>query len=204
MYMLTATGGTFDLWLANPTHSIDVLDIAAALAKINRWGGHTTRLYSVAEHSLHVSTLMEREHGISNPEALLCGLMHDAHEAYTADLIRPAKEVLDALGRGCWQRWEAQVQRQVLERYGLAKPMRKWHDEVKRADNTMLLTEARDVMPPRGSDSQFMLPLGAEASVQLRLREYAGTDWQGWRDLFIERFAELREGVRLSGSACHA
>ena len=195
-YMLTATGGTFDLWLANPASDISILAIAASLAKINRWGGHTSRLYSVAEHSLHVSHIMEREHAITHPAALMCGLMHDAHEAYTGDLTSPLKRVVNDLGRDCWTRWEAMVQGQVLERFELTQHWREWTDEVHRADLTMLATEARDLMPPHDRLAGDLREIPTSRELVLDAPRYHQATWQQVRDEFLDRFAELRERMQ--------
>ena len=73
-WMLTATGATVDLrWMA--AEDISILDIAHHLAQINRYTGACSRPYSVAEHSLLVCEIMERELGVSSPHALLAGLM---------------------------------------------------------------------------------------------------------------------------------
>lgn len=63
---------------------VDIDDIAQALSQLCRFGGHTRRFYSVAEHSVHVSHLVAPEHQLE-------GLMHDAAEAYVQDLVRPLK-----------------------------------------------------------------------------------------------------------------
>lgn len=191
-YMLTTTGGTFDLWLANPAQDISLLDIAAALAKINRWGGHTSRLYSVAEHSVRTSLLMEREHAIGNPTALMCGLMHDAHEAYTGDMGTPHKDLLNIIGNNAWHRWEANIQAQVLQRFDLAGSMREWHTHVKRADVQMLATEARDLMAPSTRRDTLITEHGP-CSRELHLTPAGPYTWADWREAFIDRFAELRQ-----------
>lgn len=200
-YMLTATGGTFDLWLANPDSDISILAIAASLAKINRWNGHTSRLYSVAEHSLHVSHLMEREHAITNPTALMCGLLHDGHEAYTNDLSTPAKSVLNDLGRGCWARWENLVQAQVLERFDLTAGWKEWTDAVKRADMTLLATEARDLMPPHDRLAADLRNIPTSRELKLNAPEYEQATWQQVRDEFLDRFVELRERIQEQSEA---
>ena len=80
--------GTFSglrFWpLAPNLEKILVEDIAHALAHQCRFGGHASRFYSVAEHSVHVSQLCLPEHA-------LWGLLHDASEAYLVDLPRPLK-----------------------------------------------------------------------------------------------------------------
>lgn len=196
-WMLTATGAEFDLELAAP-ETISTLDIAAALAKINRFHGHTSRLYSVAEHSLHVSQMMEREHGITNPMGLLCGLMHDAHEAYTNDLSSPLKQVLDAQTNGGWKRFEQHLQHQVLARYSMVSAFNDWTEEVKRADLQMLATERRDLMPPTGPAWNILDQV--QTSREISLHDYAGMEWTDWRDAFLDRFGELFHAAHRSAS----
>lgn len=192
-WMLTATGAQFHLLHADPA-SISVLDIAAALAKINRFNGHTSRPYSVAEHSLYVCQVMEREHGITNPTALMCGLMHDAHEAYTSDMPSPAKQAINMLTGGGWRRFEDGVQAQVLERFHLRSAMRAWQHAVHRADLVLLATERRDLLPPAGPAWEVLA--GVPTSREIKLTDDKdGMGWVEWRDLFLERFAELREAI---------
>ena len=66
--------GTFSglrFWPLDPNpEKILIDDIAHALAHQCRFGGHASRFYSVAEHSVHVSRLCLPEHA-------LWGLLHD-------------------------------------------------------------------------------------------------------------------------------
>jgi hypothetical protein len=72
-WMQTFTGRRF--WPLDPRGE-DVLieDIAHALSLLTRYGGHCTRFYSVAEHSV----LLARA---ATPENALWLLLHDASEA---------------------------------------------------------------------------------------------------------------------------
>ncbi len=89
---LQTFGGTA-LDLRNPTADmIDITDIAIALSRVNRFNGHTRTAYSVAQHSLVVAQLL-RDTGHS-PLIQLQGLLHDAPEAYIADLPKPVKRLL--------------------------------------------------------------------------------------------------------------
>jgi len=64
---------------------VDISDIAHALSNLCRWGGHCPYFYSVAQHAVLCS--YESNHIETKFEAL----MHDASEAYMADLPRPIK-----------------------------------------------------------------------------------------------------------------
>jgi hypothetical protein len=64
---------------------IGLVDIAHSLSNICRWNGHVMRFYSVAEHCIFVSGLVESR------EDKLAALLHDASEAYITDLTRPVK-----------------------------------------------------------------------------------------------------------------
>jgi hypothetical protein len=82
----TASGKIIDL--KNPSEdSICIDDIANALSKICRFGGNTNQFYSVAQHSVLVSKLVD-------PEFAKEALLHDASEAYLGDVIKPLKVMI--------------------------------------------------------------------------------------------------------------
>ncbi len=68
-------------------------EIAPALARTPRFGGHTNETYSVAEHSLLCAVNALQATG-DRELAAMC-LLHDAHEAYTGDLTRPMQEAIE-------------------------------------------------------------------------------------------------------------
>ena len=116
---------------------IEITDIAASLSKICRFGGHTKEFYSVAEHSVYVSLLVPKQFA-------LCGLLHDAIEAYMGDVIRPIKCQIPELIVMEEMIWQA-----VADKFGLPKTM---PEEVVEADDTILAEEKLTVMgTPNGA-----------------------------------------------------
>jgi len=62
-------------------------DIVHSLSLMNRFNGAALFPYSVAQHSLHVASLLPAE-------LRLEGLLHDAAEAYIGDMVSPLKQVM--------------------------------------------------------------------------------------------------------------
>lgn len=127
---------TYKAALVNPLEmrvdDINIEDIAHALALTNRFTGHTPYPYSVAQHSVIVSCLCD-------DGCKMWGLLHDAPEAYMADISRPVKQYLDKASGGLIKRTENAIMAKVCQKFGLSsfEP-----DSVKRADNDALANEA--------------------------------------------------------------
>src|SRR6185295_13075391 len=83
-YITTFTGAHFDYSNPGPFR---IRDIAHSLSYTARFRGHTRFFYSVAQHSLMVSWMLEVRG--QSEYVQLCGLLHDAHEAYTGDVPTP-------------------------------------------------------------------------------------------------------------------
>jgi len=126
-----ASGRYFD-YTNFDTKDIDIRDIAHALSNLCRYTGHCRAFYSVAQHSVHVSDILPRELALE-------GLLHDASEAYLGDVNRPLKLLLPE-----YRHAEEQVDRVIRRRFGLPEIE---SPEVKEADNILLVTESRDLMP---------------------------------------------------------
>lgn len=138
-WIQTYTGKRFDLVHPHPA-DVDLRDIAHALSHLCRFGGHTNRFYSVAQHSVMVSRLVD-------PRFALHGLLHDAGEAYTGDVVRPLKEILNRISRNDYELLAATLDDAIARRFGLT-----WTNEaveaVGKADEIALATEARDLLGP--------------------------------------------------------
>jgi len=92
----TYTGKWMDI--AHPkAESIDFRDIAHALSNICRFVGHTSRFYSVAEHSIHCHDVAVSLVGCRCPVTAAV-LLHDAAEAYMHDLCRAVKYQKEMVG----------------------------------------------------------------------------------------------------------
>ncbi len=137
--ILTATGKWFDVLNPDPA-LIDLADIAGALSKLCRFGGHCQQFYSVAEHSTQVSRLV-RQRNKQDTIATAWGLLHDASEAYVVDIPRPVKRHLKE-----YMAIEDAIQRAVAERFSLPWPM---PAEVISGDHDLLAMELRAYMPPQ-------------------------------------------------------
>jgi hypothetical protein len=193
-WMLTATGACLDLQFI-AADAISVLDIAHHLAQIARFTGAGCRPYSVAEHSLLVVEIMQREMGIRSPHILLAGLMHDAHEAYTNDLSTPMKQ---AVG-DAWSTVENRVAYAVHQRFALITAMAAGRDAIRHADLTALSTERAQLLPPGGPD--WACAASHPAIGWYRMADRSQMEWHDWRQAFLDRFAELdsaRYGARAS------
>ncbi len=132
-YIETASGKNF--YLMRP--EFDLGDIAHALANQCRYTGHTRRRYSVAEHCVLVSMIMEDQKMGSPFE----GLMHDAHEAYISDMASPWKRLLPD-----YVAHEARIELACRRWAGLPDKISK---EAKVADYAALLLEARQLIPSK-------------------------------------------------------
>jgi len=104
----TNSGIMFDFDDPRP-EMVCVSDIAYALSNLCRFGGHCSRFYSVASHSVLVHDIMALQMGRGKvaPSALLLkmALLHDATEAYCGDVVSPLKLLLPdyhAIERRIW------------------------------------------------------------------------------------------------------
>lgn len=144
-FMQTFTGRKF--WPLDPKpDEIHIEDIAHALANQCRYGGHCERFYSVAEHSVLMARTFARR------DVALWALLHDAAEAYVADVPRPLKKHLAG-----YKDAEAKVMAAVCEKFGLAPEMPL---EVKAADEDILGDEICQNMRPMDWHADYTNPLG--------------------------------------------
>jgi uncharacterized protein len=133
-YLQTVSGRWVDPFDPDP-EQIELADIARALANQCRFGGHCRTFYSVAQHCVIISELIE-EAGGSADEAL-AALMHDAAEAYLGDLPHPIKHRSE-LGTA-FREAEQPLEQTIRARFAITDPS----TAVKRVDRALLATERR-------------------------------------------------------------
>lgn len=170
--IITFTGKRMDPW-APVAEDIDIRDIAHALSNICRFTGHVKEFYSVGEHAVLVADLLAGEDQ-------KWGLLHDASEAYIADVSRPVKQ---QPGMALYREAEERLQQLIYRKFGLTgiPPERlKW------ADDMALNSEARSLMPLTYKGHPLfggLVVVPSDAIKPLR-------PWEA-EELFLKRFGEL-------------
>lgn len=152
-WIQTFSGRQF--WPLNPEPwEVYIEDIAHGLSLACRYTGQCNEFYSVAEHSVRVSYQVQRL-CLETDKApgrferartvILAALLHDASEAYVADVSRPVKH--SPYFGPIYRAIEANLMRQINRRFRVP------HEPpvVKMADDQLLATEKRDLLkkPPR-------------------------------------------------------
>ncbi|MGI6070563.1 MAG: phosphohydrolase [Blautia sp.] len=144
---------------------LSVLDIAHALSLMVRANGHFPEFYSVGQHCIHCAREAQAE-GLANRLVLAC-LLHDAGEAYLADITRPVKKHLPK-----YRETEQKLLDAVYLRFLGSALTAEEELEVKRVDDTLLyyeflhyMGEALQEEPPKIS-SQPVFETRAFAEVE--------------------------------------
>jgi len=122
----------FDFDLPSRSH-FTVEDIAHGLSNMCRYSGQCKTFYSVAEHSLRVAEEMRQSS--KSPKAQMIGLLHDASEAFIADIPTPAKRLLPQ-----YQALEERVMDTIMTKLGF--PDHRDYELIwKPFDSALLMTE---------------------------------------------------------------
>ncbi|RIA22635.1 hypothetical protein DFO61_3325 [Ectopseudomonas oleovorans] len=98
-WILTQSATQVDI-LKPQAKQIRIDDICHGLAHVCRFNGQTRHHYSVAQHSLIVADIVPQEHK-------LAALLHDAAEAYMADIARPIKLLMISAAERRNSTWRA-------------------------------------------------------------------------------------------------
>jgi uncharacterized protein len=181
-YLQTVSGRWVNPFDPDP-EQLDAGDIARALANQCRFGGHSRVFYSVAQHSVIVSELVEQRGG--DAEDAFAALMHDASEAYLGDMPHPIKH-RSPLG-AAFKAAEDHLEAALRERFRIKADV----PEIKRADRALLATERRAF----SAEDWHWPELEGVEPLELELTALAP---EAAARAFAERYAELdarRSGV---------
>ena len=179
-YLQTVSGKWVNPLDPDP-EQFDIEDIARALGNLCRFGGHCRTFYSVAQHSVIVSQLVEERGG--DAEDVFAALMHDAAEAYLGDMPHPLKH-RSALG-AAFKEAERELEAAIEAHFAIKADV----PEVKCADRALLATERRAFSAERWRWPELE---GVEA-LDLELQAMAPQDAT---KAFLDRYAELDEKRR--------
>jgi 5'-deoxynucleotidase YfbR-like HD superfamily hydrolase len=174
-YLQTVSGRWVNPFDPDPAQ-LDAGDIARALANQCRFGGHSRRFYSVAQHSVIVSRLVEERGG--DAEDCFAALMHDATEAYLGDMPHPIKH-RSPLG-AAFRAAEDHLEHAIRERFAIRADV----PEIKRADRALLATERRAF----SAETWRWPELDGVEPLDLELTAWSPDEAA---TAFVERFAEL-------------
>lgn len=124
---------------------IIIEDIAHALSLMTRANGHFPEFYSVGQHCIGCYKEAVAR-GLSERIALIC-LLHDASEAYIADITRPVKKELKE-----YLVIEKRLQDAIYERFLGNLPTDEEMEKVSQIDDAMLYHEFYHYMGERVLD----------------------------------------------------
>lgn len=201
-WMLTFHGREHHLaGIGQQLNQPNISEIAHALAQINRFTGHCKRPYSVAEHSVLVSTIAAGEG--ASLDAQLAALLHDAHEAYTGDVSSPAKW---AIGNA-WEVFEHSQATAVHNALGVRAAMCAHRASIHRWDLIALATERRDLTsydpakhqpwPTLDNPHHPVQPIGLNLMAEAR----RDMRWGDWVQVFMDQYEHLTRKLRLKQGA---
>jgi hypothetical protein len=159
--------------------------IARQLGKLCRFAGATPDHWSVARHSLLVAALAPED-----PWHRMAALLHDAHECWTGDILRPMTRLLVGVTR----MEISNIQHDIdLHLYSLIdfKPSQLVLRNVAEADDMACELEIRllEKSPAEITDALPNLP---EAAWQLSFLSHAAIDSLHWLQAYQQTLRELR------------
>jgi hypothetical protein len=160
---------------------VDIEDIATSLAKQCRYNGHCDGFYSVAEHSHIISRALENDHYPREIQRL--GLLHDASETYTGDIIRPLKNALRGQGFDL-KPYELAIEETMSKALGLPWP---WPEVIHEYDKRIVRDEKDTLKSTHDGDwmEDFGIPkIGLGIPIK-------GWEWKEAREKWLKRYHSL-------------
>jgi hypothetical protein len=129
---------------------ICIEDIAHALSFQCRFGGHLPEFYSVAQHSVHCSKMVDDKFKLQ-------ALLHDASEAYLLDMPRPIKRRLND-----YKLIENKLMLLIAEKFGFKYPL---ENQIKLADENMLEFEWEHIVLKKSITNSFYCWTSIDAKI---------------------------------------
>jgi hypothetical protein len=196
-YLRTASG--IDFHFEAPDGAVRIEDIAASLAKVNRFNGHTRVPYSVAQHSIWVSVrISEVTHC---PRLSMAGLLHDAAEAFLGDMPSPVQWLIFGKGRARafvpseWDHWHSRIASAIELQLMPPHYFRQWPKEaaevITQADVMALRTEWRELMTGPEPANFAKIPVEPHPD-----RIFPFDNWQTAQEAFLIRFHDLMQLIK--------
>lgn len=151
-------------------------DVATALSNCCRFAGHLPYHYSVAQHSLNCSYIVDEEFAFT-------ALMHDTAEAIINDIPTPIKYAVPEL-----KELETRIETFFAERFGFQFPL---PPEVKLADLQMLQIEKLYI---KRDYSEWGVLEGIKSEHLMHKVWIAKMSPEEARERFLARYKELFNG----------
>ncbi|WP_439357976.1 YfbR-like 5'-deoxynucleotidase [Bradyrhizobium sp. DASA03007] len=183
------SGRRLDLLDPSPL-DVEIADIAHGLARVARWNGQTigTHIFSVAQHTLLVETVMRHEMPRVDQRVRLAALLHDAPEYVIGDMISPFKAVLE----GHYKTVEKRLLSAIHVRFGLPPVLpEEITQAIKAADRGAAYLEATELAG--FSESEARRLFGKDPGLPDSVRRDYLTPWTAARaeKQFLERFGAV-------------
>jgi 5'-deoxynucleotidase YfbR-like HD superfamily hydrolase len=150
----------------------ELFDIATGLSRMPRFCGQTVRPYTVAEHSIWVAKgarSIAEACGLdaaAQAAAYRVGLLHDAAEAFMADVPKPLKDELETLAHGScrtYKHLENALLSAILNKHA-GGTFPELQPIIKVTDQTAFLVESRDLRS--GDDLPEIAHLGRVCPIE--------------------------------------
>ena len=167
-YAISTKDGQFFDYNHPDRYTFDIEVIAHALSNLCRYGGHSRKFYSVAEHSVLVSRVVPAK-------LALCGLLHDASEAFVGDMPSPLKAMCAS-----YRTIENRVQSAIASSFDIPYPFPK---AIHLADKMLYKAERLSIAPVPDNVWHIDIPAANVSIVGLTPAKA--------KKLFLDRYEEL-------------
>lgn len=152
-------------------------DIAHSLSQLCRYAGHCNEFYSVAQHSIYISFMCDSADA-------LWGLLHDAAEAFIADMPRPVKIHPDMV---MYRETDHSITQAICQCFGLPELQ---PSSVTKADKEIVASERATLLKSTGEQWE-----GYERNEETRMIKIFPWPPRTAEAKFLARFRDLTREV---------